>query len=244
MALAVFTNAAPSTGSRGGFNEISPPSTDCASDNIHFGWTKHWRLLVRDKFCESVRGCSTPSSQPSQKTPFTATLQSISHHDGALAILKIWKDRLSHIQPTTDVIKHTRRSIIKSALWRNLPLPKLILERTLFGEHGLELEYDSIVVRIANVRQRLSTIIKEDTCPQRTSDELSSIAEELNREARNIDTALQDWTTQIPSTWCYQRHTRSDLRPWPMRNFFSPVVYSYSTPAYAAVWNNRSPTSP
>lgn len=111
------------------------------------------------------------------KTPFVTTVQSFSHHDGALAILKIWKDHLSQCQPTTDVIKHTRRSMIKSALLRNLALPEWMLEGTSFGEHGLELEDNCIVVRIANIRQRMSTLLKEKTSPQRTSQELTTTAE-------------------------------------------------------------------
>jgi hypothetical protein len=172
------------------------------------------------------------------KTPFTTTLQSFSHHDGALAVLKTWKDHLSHSQPATGIMKHTRRGMIRSALLRNLALPEWMREGSYFGEHGLELEYDCIVVRIANVRQRLSTLLKEKTGPQRTSyDQGASTAEELNQEARDIDRALQDWTAHFPISWRYQRHTLSNPYIWPMRDFYSPIVYSYSSPAYAAVWN-------
>lgn len=171
------------------------------------------------------------------KTPFATTFQSFSHHDGALAILKIWKDHLSHSQPATDIMKHTRRGMIRSAILRNLALPEWMLEGASFGEHGLALEYDCIVVRIANVRQQLSLLLKETAGPRRTSQEFSSTVEELNNEARDIDKALQDWTAHFPSTWRYQRHTLSDPYPWPMRDFYSPIVYSYASPAYAAVWN-------
>ena len=172
-----------------------------------------------------------------RKTLLTTTLPSFSHHDGALAILRFWKDHLSHSQPATDVIKHTRRGMIRSALLRHLALPEWMLQGGSFGEHGLELEYDDIIVRIASVRQRLSSLLKEQTSPQRISYKLTSTAEDLNKEARDIDKALQDWRAHFPSTWCYQRHTLSNPYPWPMRDFYSPVVYSYSSPAYAAVWN-------
>jgi hypothetical protein len=151
------------------------------------------------------------------KTPFTTTLQSFSHHDGALAILKIWKDRLSHSQPATDVIKHTRRGLIRSALMRNLALPEWMLEGAFFGEHGLELEYDCIVVQIASVRQRLITLLKKKTGLQHLSRELTSTAGELHKEARDTDKALQDWTSHFPSTWCHQRHTLSSPLSWPTR---------------------------
>lgn len=166
-----------------------------------------------------------------RKSSFTTTLQSFSHHDGALAILGVWKHNLSHSQPATDVIKHTRRGMIRSALLRHLSLPGWMLKGDSFGEHGLELEYDGIIVRIASVRERLSSLLQAKISPQKTT------AEELSKEARDIDKVLQDWRTQFPSTWCYQRHTLSDPYPWPIRDFYSPVVYSYSSPAYAAAWS-------
>lgn len=178
------------------------------------------------------------------KTPFTKTCQSFSHHDGALAMLKFWKDRLSHSQPATDVIKHTRRGMIKSALMRNLAMPKWLTQGTSFGENGLELEYDRIIVQIASLRQRLSTLLKDNTGLQRTSsDDLAATAEDLNTEARDIDKALQDWNEHFPSTWSYQRHFLSEPQhPWPLEDFYSPMVYSYSSPAHAAAWNQYHTT--
>ncbi|MCJ1406148.1 hypothetical protein MMC19_000213 [Ptychographa xylographoides] len=170
------------------------------------------------------------------KTPITSTFQSFSHHDGALAILEAWTKYLSRTHPATDVIKHTRRSLIKSALLRTLAVPDWMLKGTLFGEHGLEHEYDCIVVRIANIRHRLSTVLVEET-GLRSPHEINSTAEMLHEEARDIDRTLQDWTTHFPSTWCYRRHLLPNPHPSPTRDFYSPIVYSYSSPAYAAVWN-------
>ena len=170
------------------------------------------------------------------KPPVAMRIQSFLHHDGALAILKIWKDHLSHSQPATDVMKHTRRGMIKSALMRNLALPEWMLEGSSFGERGLELEYDSIVVRITNIRQRLSMLLKSTTRAQRTPRELVSTAEELNKETRDVDKALQDWTAHFPSSWRHQQNILPEPHPWPMRDFYFPIVYSYSSPAYAAVW--------
>jgi hypothetical protein len=185
------------------------------------------------RYEDSVHGASYLNTG----TSFTTAVQSFSHHDGALAILRTWKDNLSHSQPATDVIKHTRRGLIRSALMRNLALPEWMLEGAFFGEHGLELEYDCIVVRIASVRQRLVTLLKTKTGSQRTSHEVASAAEALNQEARHIDEALQDWSGHFPGTWLRQQHTLSSPPPWPRRGFYSPIVHSYSNTAYAAVWN-------
>lgn len=115
-------------------------------------------------------------------------------------------------------------------------------EGTSFGEHGLELKCDCIVVRLANARQRLSTLFKEKTVLQRPSYELTPIAEEFNKEAGNIDNELQNGTARFPSTWCYQRYTLSNPRPWPTRDFYSPIVSSRSSSAYAALWNEYDAT--
>jgi hypothetical protein len=163
-------------------------------------------------------------------------VQGFSHHDGALAIVKLWKTQLSHRLPVTDVIKHTRRAMVRSALLRNRGLPEWILDGKPFGEQGLELEYDSIMVRIVNVRQRLAALLKK-TGPFHIAQELSATAEEIDQDARDIEKALQDWTSHFPSTWCYNRHTLPDPHPWPMRDFYSTSVLSFPSPVYAALWN-------
>ena len=174
--------------------------------------------------------------QLNTKKPFVKTLQSFRHRDGVLAILKFWKEHLSLTQPATNVIKHVRRVAIKWALIGNVALPEWMKEGASFGEHGLELEYDGIIARIACARQTLYTLLKHISGPQQTSTELTSTAETLNKEARDIDRALQNWTTHFPSTWYYRRHTLSNAHFWPKKYFYSPIVYSHQSCAYAAVW--------
>lgn len=171
------------------------------------------------------------------ENPLAMTVRSFSHHDGALAILKYWKHHLSQSQPATDVIKHTRRGLIRSALLRKLALPEWMQDGFAFGERGLELEYDRTFVRIFDVRHRLFTLLKGKDDPHNTPTELIDIAEELNEEIQDLDKALQEWTADFPSNWCYERHILPDPHPWPMRDFYSPIVYSYPSPAFAAVWN-------
>jgi hypothetical protein len=66
-----------------------------------------------------------------------------------------------------------------------------------FGEHGLELDYDRIVVRIVNLHHASASL------QQKNGLQISK-AEKLNNEARELDKALQDWGAQIPSTCSYQ----------------------------------------
>ncbi|KAF4634198.1 hypothetical protein G7Y89_g3903 [Cudoniella acicularis] len=165
-------------------------------------------------------------------------LRSFSHHDGALAILKVWKERLSESHGLSDVVKHTRRGIIRSAILRNLALPEWMWDGASFGEVGLELQYDSLVLRIANIRHELAALLKEENgIGFRDSYELGISAAKLREQAREIDKDLQQWKTAFPQSWRYHKHMLPDPHPWPMRDFYSPTVYSYSCPAYAMVLN-------
>lgn len=173
----------------------------------------------------------------SRETRFTDTLQSISHHDGAMAILKIWRKQLSHNQPATDIIKHTRRGCIKSAIMRNHALPDWLQDGSVFGERGLELDFDRIVVQIADIRQVLNAVHhRESTFLRRTPHNLRTIGEALNEDARKIDEALQEWRRKFPSSWSYQRHNLPLSHAFPTADFFSPMVYSFSCVADVGVW--------
>ena len=169
-------------------------------------------------------------------TPAVASFPSFSHHDGALAILKYWRERLSCHQPATNVIRLTRHGLIRSALMRNLALPKWIMDGSLFGESGFELGYDRIVVRLAGIRHQLSASYKMKLGVGSAGDVLPFSATELDQKLQDIDESLKTWASKITNTWRHQRHVLSDPYPWPMRDFYSPVVYSYSKTAYGAVW--------
>lgn len=73
------------------------------------------------------------------------SLQSWSHHDGAIAILKVWNNNPSHDAPTF-IMTQTRRGSIMSSLLRSLPIPQWIQNGRRFGEDKLELDYDRLAV--------------------------------------------------------------------------------------------------
>ena len=159
-----------------------------------------------------------------------ALLQTWSHYDGIMAILKVWNDQLSQ-NPATFIIKHTRRQIIRLSLVRRIPLPKWILDGQRFGEHQLELDYDRIIVRVVNLCYSLKSLQQKNGPHDRT-------AQQLNLEARQLDNALQDWVAHVPSIHVHHQHvlTKADLCPYSSKDIFSQVLYSYSKPDYAAIW--------
>jgi hypothetical protein len=158
------------------------------------------------------------------------SLQSWCHHDGAMAILKVWHDKRNH-DSASFIIKQTRSELIKSSLLRNIPLPDWMLDGNHFGEHGLGLDYDRVVVRIVNLHHKFASL-------EQKNERYMLEVEKMNNEARELDTALQDWATHIPSTCAYQRHILSKPDPWPMNHFYSLIVYSYPRPGNAAAWGH------
>ena len=173
----------------------------------------------------------------------SVSLRSFSHHDGALAVLKTWNERLSNDHPATDIIKQTRRGLIRSALLRKLSVPDWMMKGSDFGEQGFDLGYDRVVVRVANVRHRVSMLIQQEVGEQTPSCQLFLMVDELDEELQDIDRALEEWTAQIPAHWHYQRHTLADSHLYPRKHFYSPIVYSYASPAFVACWNNYFATS-
>jgi len=160
------------------------------------------------------------------------SLQTWSHHDGAMAILKVWYDNLSH-NSASCIMKQTRREFLRSSLLRNISLPDWMLDGSPFGEHDLQLDYDRIVVRLVNLRYASTSLEQRDGLNTMQTVQLSTEAQELDR-------LLQDWATKIPSDCSYRRHIltepdQPDLLP--KRHFHSSTVYSFPTPGNAAAWS-------
>lgn len=173
-------------------------------------------------------GATTHAGHGGSENSFKS-LRSWAHHDGAMAVLKIWNDKLSH-HPATFIVNQTRRGLIKSCLLRNLPLPIWIQDGESFGEHGIELDYDRIVVRMVNLHYACGVL-------RQSRSSHNAKVEELNAEARDLDEGLLELANQIPSTYSSQRHILTEPGPWPKKHLYSPKVYSFSRPGDAAVWS-------
>ncbi|KAE8383067.1 hypothetical protein BDV26DRAFT_277532 [Aspergillus bertholletiae] len=182
---------------------------------------------------------------PATTAPLVHASPSFSHHDGALAILKVWNDRLRCDRPATDVIKQARRGLIRSAFMRNRELPRWTHDGAFFGEHGLELEYDRIAIRLVNLRHRLFALSGKVAARGTSPPQAESVfmLEELENELFTLDLDLETCISHVPDAWNQrQRHTlsRTDLPSWPSVDFYSSTLYSYPNPAYTALWGQYS----
>lgn len=164
---------------------------------------------------------------------------STEHHNGAIAALRLWKDQFSHVKSPSNIMKHTRRGLIRSALLRKIALPEFLRDGALYGEQGIDFEYDNITVRIVHIRERLAELIKLQQGVNIDCHERHAALEALAKEAQAIDEDLQDMSTRFPSSWAYERHQmpeNSSSSAYPTPDFFRPIVYTCSSVEYAGVW--------
>ncbi|EXJ65282.1 hypothetical protein A1O7_01623 [Cladophialophora yegresii CBS 114405] len=169
----------------------------------------------------------------------TTAFRSYCHHDGATAVLKTWHENsLMIMQPASDIIKHSRRGIIRSFLLRQMAVPVWLANGAQFGEHGLELEYDQLLVQVAGIRHQLKFIQQQRLPLHHHTQAVHWRARALNIEADALSKALRDWSSRLPSTWCPRQHLIPAHVSLPRQHFFSSIVYSYSSVAYTSVWLN------
>ncbi|QKX62151.1 uncharacterized protein TRUGW13939_09308 [Talaromyces rugulosus] len=164
---------------------------------------------------------------------------SFEHHDGALAALALWKEKLSDVKRPSTIMKHTRRGLIRSALLRKTALPDFLLDGAAYGEQGIDFEYDNIVVRIVHIRERLAELLKLQQGVDIDCHARHATLEALEKEAQTIDKDLHDLPTRFPSAWAYKRHTTPEsfsTSSYPTPEFLRPIVYTCSSVEYAGVW--------
>ena len=168
-----------------------------------------------------------------------SSLASFRHHDGAMALLKIWHSRQScGIQPASAVIQQTRQGCIRSVFLRNLSVPRWMMDGSLFGESGLALDFDRVVVQLANLRHRIFKLGKRIPVHEESPDKAKSQeAAIIYNELQDADEALGRWSEQVTQDWEYRAPTVEELKGTaPPEHFYSQQVYVYSTPASVALW--------
>jgi hypothetical protein len=156
------------------------------------------------------------------------SLHTWSHHDGSLAILRIWHDSPNR-KTASSIIKHARRDVIRSCVLRALPVPEWLSNGEIFGETSRETHCDSLTVRIANLYA--TTCLLEN----KSRHQLSKLIA-LNDEAQALHESLKDWANEISSSWSYQQHQVPTSGPLPRLHFYSETVYSFLNAGVGAIW--------
>jgi len=122
-------------------------------------------------------------------------------------------------------------------------LPSWLRDGTEFGEQGLDLKLDSCITRPAMFRrstQELARNVRDASEQDRYR--YKTIAQELLREAQEIDHDLIAWEMSLPPDWAYSTETRSAQLQKEMnidgdRMFYANIVPIYSSLQQAAQRN-------
>ena len=131
-------------------------------------------------------------NKKSQKKSFT----SASHHDGSLALLRTIRDRQSGetMEQLPNIVKSTRRCMIKSALLRSKDLPEWIHDGQIFGEtEQFDVTYDRFAIRLVHLRHQLS-LLRSGTSTQES-------AAALVEESYNLEKEFGEWSARYSASW-------------------------------------------
>ncbi|KEF54845.1 uncharacterized protein A1O9_09287 [Exophiala aquamarina CBS 119918] len=154
------------------------------------------------------------------------------HHEGALTILRRWSEAASNGRASapTNIMKLSRRGMLQSSLRQNIPLQDWIIDGSRFGECGLGLEYDGILVATVDLYQRVGSMIRSHSL-------IESTRLELIEEAHVIDTRLQEWASRFPDAGALQWHTLApNPGPWSHADYHPSTIDHFDEPRYATVW--------
>lgn len=164
--------------------------------------------------------------------------KSLLHHDGSKAVLKLWKEELSHKMAATEVIKHSRRGLIRSALLSGSFVPTWLQSGHDFGERGRDLAFDHIMVQLLNLRYEVRALcVNQGKASPLYPNKITARALELFDDLRGIDDLLQDWKAHFPRGWNY-RSAHSNLELFGSSPGVNPwTIYSYTSPLHAWTWN-------
>ncbi|KAI0891652.1 hypothetical protein F4806DRAFT_297856 [Annulohypoxylon nitens] len=152
--------------------------------------------------------------------------ENISHHKGAAGLLKLRQER--GWTPDLPLERAARRQLVRTCILRGIPAAPWLQDAAEFGEKGLVLDLDSIIVRVASLRSRSLHIFLPKS--QRFSTQLSPL--DIASEARDLDIALESWSRNISEDWNFS------VQPDPSTNTtFDGLIHTYTSHGNATVWN-------
>ncbi|OTB14946.1 hypothetical protein K445DRAFT_22966 [Daldinia sp. EC12] len=126
----------------------------------------------------------------------------------------------------TSLSRAVRRKLIRVCIIRGVSVPEWLRDGSQFGEEDHVLTLDSIMVRVAALRERSLCLF----LPKSARFSSQPHPGDLATEARAVDAALESWSAALPEDWKYT--TRSVLS----MGFFDGMIYGYTTYGHAAIW--------
>ncbi|KAL8916204.1 MAG: hypothetical protein Q9208_008656 [Pyrenodesmia sp. 3 TL-2023] len=161
------------------------------------------------------------------------------HHDGAMAMLKLRRQRDHRTGRNNELDKLVRRQLMRTWLLRSMRPPSWFSDGSRFGEHGCALELDHCMMEAAKLRHQARAVSSDGTAP--TSEIQSGKKarhQSIFAKAQILDDVLIIWANQRPVDDRYSMHfVQDDERAGTGDRIFGSTVHLYRTAGHAGMWN-------
>ncbi|KAF2714942.1 hypothetical protein K504DRAFT_421231 [Pleomassaria siparia CBS 279.74] len=165
--------------------------------------------------------------------------RSFAHHDGAMALLKLRRQRGWPTNRSMELDKLVRRQLMRTLVLRSMPVPPWLRDGSQYDEFGQALELDRFTVIVAKVRHQTSVLCKGlAKCTVSISDEQIAQLHSFLAEAQTLDSALGRWASNLPAELQYTSvsvDTDPDLGT--IDRSFNGTIHIYPTVGHAGLWN-------
>ncbi|OJD24888.1 hypothetical protein ACJ73_03743 [Blastomyces percursus] len=168
--------------------------------------------------------------------------RSFAHHDGALAVLKLRRQRQNRTGAALVLDKLVRRQLMRSLLLRSLPLPSWLEDGFEYGEYGFALGLDTCLANVAKIRHRAKTLFADfannSLSERRDKEKGKALLHSFLGETYALDGTLVSWTEHLPLENWYTTHKVKDHGQAEIHSrVFSSTVHIYPTVGHAGMWN-------
>ncbi|KAI1136295.1 hypothetical protein F5Y05DRAFT_117244 [Hypoxylon sp. FL0543] len=152
--------------------------------------------------------------------------EKVCHHEGAAGLLKLRQER--GWTPNLALERAARRQLIRTCILRGIPEAPWLQDGAQFGEEGPMLGLDSIMVRVASLRQKSLHLFLPKSARFSSQLHPSHIAE----EAQDLDNALDTWIRDLPEDWGLSTRPGSTAGA-----SFDGLIHIYPSHGHGAVWS-------
>ena len=165
--------------------------------------------------------------------------RSFAHHDGAMALLKLRRQRASPTSKSMELDKLTRRQLMRTLVLRKMPLPLWLRDGSRYGEKGFALELDRYMVIVAKLRHQASRMqLGRSGCTMVLDHQRREELQALQAEAQALDYALASWAAKLPADMHYSSFAVcADPNEDAYDRSYNGTIHIYPTVGHAGLWN-------
>ncbi|KAM0720496.1 hypothetical protein Q7P37_004632 [Cladosporium fusiforme] len=185
-------------------------------------------------FFENIRfnvGLSEPSENKTDAIG-SRFLNVFSHYEGAMGLLRIRRERSD--ESDLDLDKAVRRQIIRASILRGHTVPEWLQEGEKYGESGVVLQMDSLMVRTAAFRSRALAFFPKASSALPTS---TPDLEYLAHTGKELEDDLVEWAQSVPQEWqATQIALSANPEALGSEMAFQGRQNSYTSHGHASIW--------